>query len=168
MATETKQVDQETKVMEDVGGLDDESNETLKLIAGDNLVVEVSRKAALKSNVVKVALDSDAEAKEVPIPGVNGDILKLIAQYMEHYKDSEPEEPDKPLKSARLSEFCKSEYDAKFFEELSKNNRQLYDVVLAANYMDMKALLHTACATVACKIKGQPLEKIKDILAVSE
>jgi len=44
----------------------------------------------------------------------------------------------------------------------------LYDLILAANYMDIKSLLHLGCAKVASLIKGQPLEKIKDILAVTQ
>eukprot|EP01003_Olkasia_polycarbonata_P003706 NODE_2499_length_422_cov_49.705094_g2418_i0.p3 GENE.NODE_2499_length_422_cov_49.705094_g2418_i0~~NODE_2499_length_422_cov_49.705094_g2418_i0.p3 ORF type:complete len:59 (-),score=24.53 NODE_2499_length_422_cov_49.705094_g2418_i0:246-395(-) len=35
----------------------------------------------------------------------------------------------------------------------------------AANYMDVKSLLHLGCAKVASLIKGEPLEKIKDILS---
>ena len=34
----------------------------------------------------------------------------------------------------------------------------------AANYMDIRSLLHLGCAKVASLIKGQPLEKIKGIL----
>ncbi len=45
---------------------------------------------------------------------------------------------------------------------------QLYDLILAANYMDIKSLLHLGCAKVASLIKGQPLEKIKEILAIDE
>ena len=41
----------------------------------------------------------------------------------------------------------------------------LYDLILAANYMDIKSLLHLGCACVASLIKGQPLDKIKDILS---
>lgn len=44
----------------------------------------------------------------------------------------------------------------------------MYDLILAANYMDIKSLLHLGCAKVASLIKGQPLEKIKDILAVTQ
>lgn len=35
----------------------------------------------------------------------------------------------------------------------------------AANYMDIKSLLHLGCSKVASLIKGQPLESIKAILA---
>ena len=34
--------------------------------------------------------------------------------------------------------------------------------------MYIKSLLHLGCAKVASLIKGQPLEKIKDILAVTQ
>lgn len=52
-------------------------------------------------------------------------------------------------------------------EALRQNRQALYDLILAANYMDIQSLLHLGCAKVASLIKGQPLEKIKDILSAS-
>jgi len=48
--------------------------------------------------------------------------------------------------------------------KIGETRQQLYDLILAANYMDIKSLLHLGCAKVASLIKGQPLEKIKEIL----
>ena len=55
--------------------------------------------------------------------------------------------------------------DADFIDRIGQNRQVLYDLILAANYMDIKSLLHLGCAKVASFIKGQPLEKIKDILS---
>jgi S-phase kinase-associated protein 1 len=63
---------------------------------------------------------------------------------------------------------CKDPHDAQFIDEIGEDRQQLYDLVLAANYLDVKSLLHLGCAKVASLIKGQPLEKIKDILAQGE
>lgn len=54
--------------------------------------------------------------------------------------------------------------DAEFIDKIGETRQQLYDLILAANYMDIKSLLHLGCAKVASLIKGQPLEKIKEIL----
>lgn len=54
--------------------------------------------------------------------------------------------------------------DADYIDKIGETRQQLYDLILAANYMDIKSLLHLGCAKVASLIKGQPLEKIKEIL----
>lgn len=117
------------------------------------------------STLIKTAVESDDGAAEVAIPGVNGDILDLIVTYMKHHKGTEPPIIDKPLRSKVMKEVCKDPFDATFIDEIGENRQQLYDLILAANYMDVKSLLHLGCAKVASLIKGQPVEKIKDILA---
>jgi hypothetical protein len=52
----------------------------------------------------------------------------------------------------------------RYVDKIGETRQQLYDLILAANYMDIKSLLHLGCAKVASLIKGQPLEKIKEIL----
>merc|ERR1712146_105385 len=78
----------------------------------------------------------------------------------------EPPIIEKPLRSKVMKDVCKDAWDAKFIDTIGEQRQQLYDLILAANYMDIKSLLHLGCAKVASLIKGQPLEKIKDILAV--
>ena len=64
-----------------------------------------------------------------------------------------------------MIEVVKDSWDADFIDGIAPNRQALYDLILAANYMDIKSLLHLGCAKVASLIKGQPLEKIKDILS---
>lgn len=59
---------------------------------------------------------------------------------------------------------CPHKWDADYIDKIGETRQQLYDLILAANYMDIKSLLHLGCAKVASLIKGQPLEKIKEIL----
>jgi len=47
-------------------------------------------------------------------------------------------------------------------------NQDLYDLIMAANYMDIKSLLHLGCAQVASMIKGKPLGAIPRILQVEK
>lgn len=125
----------------------------------------MDRKIALISSLIKTAVESDPEAKEVAIPGVTGNILELVISYMKHHKGTEPALIDKPLRSKVMKDVCKDPFDATYIDEIGEDRQQLYDLILAANYMHVNSLLHLGCAKVASLIKGQPVEKIKDILA---
>lgn len=123
------------------------------------------KKNALISSLIKNVCDSDPSATQVPIPGVLGEHLELIAAYMAHHAGSEPAPVEKPLRSKHMKDVCTDPWDAEFIDRIGEDRNKLYQVILAANYMDIKSLLHLGCAKVASLIKGQPLEKIKDILS---
>ena len=53
-----------------------------------------------------------------------------------------------------MKDVCKDPFDADFIDRIGDNRQALYDLILAANYMDIKALLHLGCAKVASLIKG--------------
>ncbi len=144
---------------------DGDSSGSLKLQSKDGKAFDVDRKNAFISTLVKTGLDTDASATEIPIPGVKSDILEEVIKYMNHHKGIEPAIIEKPLRSKVMKDVCKDAWDAKYIDHIGDNRQQLYDLILAANYMDIKSLLHLGCAKVASLIKGQPLEKIKDILS---
>jgi S-phase kinase-associated protein 1 len=63
----------------------------------------------------------------------------------------------KPLKSSDISEIVQEWY-AQF---VAIDMEILFELTLAANYMDIKPLLDLTCATVACMIKGKSPEDIR-------
>jgi len=125
----------------------------------------VEKKWAQVSTLVKTTLEQDTAATEVPIPGVTSPILQKVIEYMTHHKGTEPPIIPKPLRSKEMKQVCSDPWDAQYIDKIGDTRQDLYDLILAANYMDIKSLLHLGCAKVASLIKGQPLEKIKDILA---
>jgi S-phase kinase-associated protein 1 len=62
-----------------------------------------------------------------------------------------------PLKSANMAEVVQDWY-ARF---VSVEQEVLFELILAANYMDIKPLLDLTCATVASMIKGKSPEEIR-------
>jgi len=147
-----------------VSGLDavDDSG-SIKLISSDTKDFTVKKKNAFISVVVKTSAENDSTAADLPL-NVKADILTLIVDYMNHHEGTEPPIVEKPLRSKVMKDVVKDPWDAEFIDRIGENRQQLYDLVLAANYLDIKALMHLGCAKVASLIKGQPLEKIREIL----
>jgi len=137
----------------------------IKLVSKDGKDFTLERKNAFISALVKTSIENDKDTSELPMPGVKGDVLQKVVEYMNHHKGTDPSIIEKPLRSKVMKDVCKDAWDAEYIDKIGENRQLLYDLILAANYMDIKSLLHLGCAKVASLIKGQPLEKIKDILA---
>ena len=142
---------------------DDQVPSTINLVSKDGKVMAVDKKYASISKLIAIALESDQSATDVPVD-VSADVLTLIVNYMNAHRGTEAPIIEKPLKSKIMKEVTNSA-DAAFIDSLTDDKQRLYDLILAANYLDIKGLLHLGCAKVASMIKGQPLEKIKEILS---
>ena len=66
-------------------------------------------------------------------------------------------EIEKPLKSANMHEVVQEWYA----NYVDVDQELLFELILAANYMDIKPLLDLTCATVASMIKGKTPEEIR-------
>ena len=137
-------------------GLDDFERKCT-LISQDGEKFEVDNKVASLSNLVKTMIDGDKGEKEIPVPNVKSDTLKLVIKYLSYHVNNPPKEIEKPLISSQMHEVV-SQWDSEFID---MSQEQLFDVILAANYMDIKYLLDLACAKVASLIKGKTPEQIR-------
>ena len=155
---------QEAKGQEEVMGLDDEVNEDeekLLLKSGDSGCkgYPIQKKTAMLSNLVKTVLDQDPSSKEVPLPNVKGAILKKVIAYMEYHVTKPAKEIKKPLNSSEMIDVVEA-WDADF---VNVSQDILFELILAANYMDIKSLLDLTCAKVANMMKGKSPEQIRKL-----
>merc|ERR1712050_576580 len=115
---------------------------------------------------VKSIIEGDSGVTRIEIKKVQADILELIVRYLEHHKGKVPQEIAKPIRSVKMEKIVEDEWDAKFINSLPK--KTIFQVILGANYMDIKSLLHLGCAKIATLIKGKSPEEIKKILSEEE
>jgi len=138
---------------------DDDAGKMVDLVSqeGDNFQVE--KKVAMMSELVKTMIpdDEDEEAQEIPLPNVKTQILAKVLEFCKHYSEESMNEIEKPLKSANMNEVVQEWY-ANFVDV---EQEVLFELILAANYMDIKPLLDLTCATVASMIKGKTPEEIR-------
>ncbi|KAH7574884.1 hypothetical protein JRO89_XS02G0017400 [Xanthoceras sorbifolium] len=105
---------------------------TLKSSDGDRF--EVDEAVALESQTIKHMVEDDCVDNEIPLPNVSSSVL------------SKPVDDD--LKA----------WDADF---VKVDQNTLFDLILAANYLNIKSLLDLTCQTVADMIKCRTPEEIR-------
>lgn len=138
--------------------LDDPSEEKqFILISQEDDKVSVPKRIALMSELVKTMADGDKEEHEIPVPNVKTEMLKKVLDYCRYHVDSPAREIEKPLKSTNMVEVV-SRWDAEY---VNIPQEALFELILAANYMDVKPLLDLCCAQVASMIKGKTTEQIR-------
>ena len=126
---------------------------------GDQFEVEV--KVAKMSELVKTMIpeeaDEEEEAQEIPLPNVKSHVLAKVIEFCRRYAEEPMSEIEKPLKSANMHEVVQEWYA----NYVDVDQELLFELILAANYMDIKPLLDLTCATVASMIKGKTPEEIR-------
>ena len=96
-------------------------------------------------------------SEDIPVPNVNESVLRKVIEWCEHHKHDKPvtdsDESDTRRKSTEIEE-----WDQKF---MNVDQEMLFEIILAANYLDIKQLLDVGCKTVANMIKGKSPEEIR-------
>ncbi|XP_077330033.1 S-phase kinase-associated protein 1 isoform X3 [Lithobates pipiens] len=101
-------------------------------------------------------MDDEGDDDPVPLPNVNAAILKKVIQWCTHHKDDPPPPEDDENKEKRTDDI--PVWDQEF---LKVDQGTLFELILAANYLDIKGLLDVTCKTVANMIKGKTPEEIR-------
>jgi len=129
----------------------------ITLVSSDGEKMQISAKAAQRSQLVKGIIEDYPDDAEVPLNNVKSGILKKIKEYLEHYQDSDPKEIERPLASQNYQD-CVEAWD---FEFINVDLDLIFEIILAANYMDIKPLLELASSKIASIIKGKTPEEIR-------
>merc|ERR1711997_1310287 len=108
-------------------------------------------------------MGGDQEVQKIEIKKINAEYMGLIVKYLNYHKGKVPAEIAKPIRSVKMEKIVEDEWDATFIN--SQTKRTIFQIILGANYMDIKSLLHLGCAKIATMIKGKSPEEIKKILS---
>eukprot|EP00831_Metopus_contortus_P013959 TRINITY_DN1571_c0_g1_i1.p1 TRINITY_DN1571_c0_g1~~TRINITY_DN1571_c0_g1_i1.p1 ORF type:complete len:170 (+),score=29.44 TRINITY_DN1571_c0_g1_i1:198-707(+) len=140
-------------------------SDKVKLVSQDGETIEVEKSIITLSGLIKSMLEDSGADEEIPLPNVKSVILKKIIEYCKHAKESPPTEIEKPLKSASIAEVVADKWYATFIEV---DQEILFEIILAANYLDIKSLLELGCATVAAMMKGKTPEQIRQLFKIEK
>jgi S-phase kinase-associated protein 1 len=136
------------------------------LETSDKKQYNVDKSIAYQSRLIKNMLQ-DLEIKEdlIPLPNITSHILDLIIKYAIARKDD-------PITNNDDSEHIESEQDLDF---LNLSNQELIELTLAANYLDIPALLHLGrnklnigCRKLASILESKTIEQVYEEFSVPQ
>ena len=115
------------------------------------------------SELVKGMLEDDSgdddDTTEIPLPNVKAAVLKKVIEFCSHHKSEPMTEIEKPLKSAVMAEVVQKWY-ADF---VNVEKILLFDLIIAANDMDIKPLLDLVTLSITDMIKGKTPEETRKV-----
>ncbi|XP_033644487.1 S-phase kinase-associated protein 1-like [Asterias rubens] len=132
----------------------------IKLSSSDGEIFELDVEIAKQSVTIKTMLEDlgvdEDDDEPIPLPNVNSAILRKVIKWCTYHKDDPPPPEDDENREKRTDDLCG--YDLDF---LKVDQGTLFELILAANYLDIKGLLDATCKTVANMIKGKTPEEIR-------
>jgi S-phase kinase-associated protein 1 len=155
----------EIKQYTDVTGLDCDNNcEEVILVSKDEKEFTIKTEFLKHSKVLTASLEHKHNPEDkIYLKTVEGEIIECIIKYLEHHTENEIKSIPYPLPSKNLDEVV-SKWDSDYIDEIAKSRKKLYKLITAANYLNIDGLLQLGAAKVAALVKGEPIEKLKDIL----
>lgn len=132
------------------------AEQKVKLVSSDGQVFEVEEDVAKQSVTLQNTMDEiDAADEQIPLPNVSGKILAKVVEYCKYHVEAE--QKDEHGKAAKSEDEVKT-WDTEFCKV---DQGTLFELILAANYLNIKTLLDLTCLTVANMIKGKTPEEIR-------
>lgn len=153
----------------DAQEIEDDGKGNLKIVLqskdGKNFdtTLKVARTSTTIDTMIKdLNLDGEKMAEDpLPLPNVDAVILEKVLEFADHHiNEKDPKVDD----DGKLSD-----WDEKLFQELKDAEpemKKMFDVIQAANYMDMKFLLDVGCQFVANMMKGKKPDEIRTLFNI--
>jgi len=160
----TRELDQPARTLQDLGFRGEvtlsyvQTQHLITLETKDSGTVKVAQDFACMAKTVQKAVDEHGPEQVVPVTEVSAKSLKQVMRYCTYHWGSPAGEIIKPLPSTNLRECGVCEWDCDFVDVPQD---ELFEIILAANKMEIQPLLDLACAKVASMIKGKNTEEIR-------
>ena len=118
----------------------------VKLVSSDGKEFEVSKDIAFQSTLLKDIINDLETQDAIPIPSVDGKTLEKVIEFCK--KDDKDDKWNKIY--------------------IDVDSKILFDIIKAANYLDIQPLLDLGTRTVADSIRGKSIMEIREIFDITE
>lgn len=134
------------------------------LVTSDKEEVDVDNEVVECSVLLKTMLEGyrDPVQPKIPLPDVSSKVLKKVTEYCKYYKNEacpaarNRNEPHRPTDT--------SEWDQK---SITADQDMLFEIILAANYLQITSLFDFGCQTVVNRTKGKTPEELCNFFGIA-
>jgi len=129
------------------------SSKKINLISSDGVVFEVDYDVSLMSKTIQDAMEINpaGDINSLSLSLVNSALLTKVIEYCKKHKNTQ------------MSDVDLKDWDVEF---INVDYNTWFDLILSANYLNIKSLLDLACQTVADMIKGKTPDEIRRIFDI--
>ena len=142
-----------------------EENQNIKLITKEKKEIEISKKAAELSDLLKNSINDYPNEVSFPIDELEEKIAEKIKEYLIHFNGVAPPEIEKPLTQNEMKNVT-DVWSANFIDKLSME--ELVNLTVAANFMGINCLLDLCCAKIASMCKDKSEDEIFKNFGINE
>ena len=133
-----------------------------RLLCKDGEVLEVPVAVASTSELIAGKIKDSGTDEDIPLTRVDKPTMEKVLIFMERMAEHTPPEIEKPLSSTDLSQVV----EAWYFDYVNVETEKLFEITLAAEYLNIKPLLELSCAKVASQIKGKSIPEIRQYFSI--
>ena len=131
-------------------------DDKVKLQSQDGQDFEVEVRVAKMSETVRNLIEDAGIDNPIPLPNVTGKILSKVVEYCVYHTEHPTPVSEDKKDEKRTDDIIPWDLDFCKVDQAT-----LFELILAANYLDIKPLLDLTCKTVANMIKGKTPEEIR-------
>ncbi|KAI9081242.1 hypothetical protein K1719_036814 [Acacia pycnantha] len=133
------------------------SSKIITLTSSDGESFDIDEAVAVESQTIKHLIEDECATDGIPVPNVTSKILAKVIEYCKKHVEAANSEEKK------VSDEDLKTWDAEF---VKVDQVVLFDLILAANYLNIKSLLDLTCRTVADLIKEKTPEDVRKIFNI--
>ena len=142
-----------------------EDDKNIKLIVKDKKEIEISKKAAELSELLKGAINDFPNEVNFPLEDVDEKIAEKVKEYLTHFNGVAPAEIEKPLTQNEMKNLTDA-WSANFVDKLTMD--ELVNLTVVANLMGINCLLDLCCAKIASMCKDKSEEEVLKTFGINE
>ena len=143
----------------------EDNNQNIKLITKEKKEIEISKKAAELSDLLKNSINDYPNEVSFPMEELEEKIGEKIKEYLTHFNGVAPPEIEKPLTQNEMKNVT-DDWSAGFIDKLSMD--ELVNLTVAANFMGINSLLDLCCAKIASMCKDKSEDEIFKNFGINE
>uniref|UniRef100_A0A914D0I4 Skp1-related protein n=1 Tax=Acrobeloides nanus TaxID=290746 RepID=A0A914D0I4_9BILA len=127
--------------------------------------VLVARMIKIIGNNIKY-LDDDLDLSDnFSLPNVDGPIFEKVLEWCEEHKNAPEVKIEQDPHTRDRKWFIMTEWEEEYFRKYLSN---LWDLAMAANYLEIPSLYYYTCQKLAERIKGRTPEQVREMFGIEE
>lgn len=148
------------------------NDKTQIIQCSDGKEFELTMEECKRLKTIKNILEDlgDEDDCPIPLPNIMSNIMEQVITYLRKELANPRPFEEEESNQKHFADSARSPWENEFMAKYStkENLAELFDIILACNFLDYNYLLNLACCNVAELIKGKTLEDTREFFGVTE